>query len=135
MRIKNRDGRRFLHEIKGAIPCTGKMKKNLLKEMGDNICSYIAEYPEADYQSMIKRFGEPREIVSSYIHEMDAKEISRRLRIGRKCGFAALTAICLIVLLWVGAVYSAMSNHISNEAGYIVEEFVDVYSGSGEKGE
>ena len=47
----------------------------------------------------------------------------------------AVVTAALILLSWVAAVYSAMSNHINNEGGYIVEELIDEGPAPNEKGE
>lgn len=131
----NADAARFIREIRHGIPCRIKDKKHLVNQIKNNVLSYARDNPDSDYKSIIGRFGTPEQIITSYIAELDESDVIRQMRASKRIVSIAVVTAALILLSWVATVYSAMSNHINNEDGYIVEELIDEGPALSERGE
>ena len=131
----NADATRFTREIRHGIPCRIKGKQHLMNQIKNNVLSYARDNPDSDYKSIIGRFGTPEQIITSYIAELDESDVIRQIRASKRIVSIAVVTAALILLSWVATVYSAMSNHINNEGGYIVEELIDEGPAPSEKGE
>lgn len=131
----NADAARFIREIRHGIPCRIKGKKHLVNQIKESILTYVTDNPDADYMSLIGRYGTPEQIITSYIAELDESDVIRQMKAKKRIVSIAVVTAALILLSWVAAVYSAMSNHINNEGGYIVEELIDEGPAPNEKGE
>lgn len=117
--VNKADIRRFLGEIRKSIPGGGKQKKQMIERVKASILEYLAEKPDAGYDDLCTRFGAPEQIAASYLEELDISEIRKQMTIRKKIlMIAALTAIC-IVLLWIGAVTSALIHNYKYSNGYI----------------
>lgn len=131
----NADAVRFIREIRCGIPRKMKGKQRILKQMKVDILTYVEENPNSDYQSLIERFGSPQQIISSYFQELDEEELIHQIKARKRIISIAVVTAALILVSWIGVVYSAMAEHFDHEGGYIVEELIDEGTVPSEKGE
>lgn len=131
----NADATRFIREIRHGIPCRIKGKQQLLNRINESILTYVRENPYADYKSIIDRFGTPGQIITAYIAELNEEELIRQIKAKKRIISIAVVTAALILVSWVGVVYSAMAEHFDHEGGYIVEELIDEGTAPSEKGE
>lgn len=94
--------------------------------MEASVRDFVTENPDADYAAIEQRFGTPQQIAASCIEEMDAQELTLQLQIRKTIvRIVAVTALVL-VLVWAGAVLTALIRHINNMNGYLVVSEVEV---------
>lgn len=96
--------KRYYWEVSNLLPCNPKIKQTLMEEIKENIDQFLEEYPDADYDVIVQRFGTPQQIAASYLEEMDPQEVLKRLNSRERIAGIVTAGIALCVLLcgiWV----------------------------------
>lgn len=120
MRKRNRAARRYLRNVKDWLPCSGKLKREIMARIKNVLDDYLAEHPDADFAELSHRFGLPKQIAASYVEDMDTEELLRNLRIRRRIvGIVTGTAL-IVIALWIGTVTYAIIHNESFSYGYVV---------------
>ena len=125
--VKHKAARRYLREVKQSLSCAGNTKQLILRQIEESIGMYLMEKPGADYDALAARFGTPRQIAASYLEAMDASELSRHLRIGKKIVAIVGAAALAVVILWACTVSISLIDSFNDTNGFIVES-VEVIS-------
>ena len=114
--INNRSAKKYLRHIRSMLPCSRKTKKLIVAQIGSDISSYLEEHPEADYNTLLSRFGTPETIAISYIDSTDAPEVLKKMHT-RKWILSAVAAVLIfVVLTWVATVvYSIVKSDNAND--------------------
>ena len=94
--------------------------------MESSVQDFVIENPNADYAAIEQRFGTPQQIAASCIEEMDAQELTLQLRIRKTIVRIVAATALMLVLVWAGAVLTALIRHINNMNGYLVVSEVEV---------
>ena len=121
--------RQYFGEIKRNIPCTGKRKRDILRNIDERVEEYLKEYPDARYADLTARFGTPDQIVFSCLEEMDAGELLQRLKIKRKIVGITAAAALAVVVLWTAVVSIMYVENKNYREGYFVEYVSNVTYG------
>lgn len=91
--------KRYCRAVRRNLPCSGKLKKKILSEIGMSVCAYLEENPSADSTEIENKFGTPHQITSAYLDEMDhqvlAKELILKSRIVKIVATALITALLM----------------------------------------
>ena len=58
---------REYEEVKDWLPCSGKLKREIMARIKNVLDDYLAEHPDADFVELSHRFGLPKQIASSYV--------------------------------------------------------------------
>lgn len=112
--------RRYLWEIRGWLPCSGKLKRGILDRIENTVLEYLIENPEASYEDLTERFGVPQQIAATYVEEMGTNELLRDLRIRRRIVRAVTAAALSVVILWAGLVIASYVDYRRDVNGYLV---------------
>ena len=121
MMMHNAQARRYLREIQECLPCTGKVKRGITRKINGMIDDAMLDESDLTYEMLVKRFGTPQQIASSYVDEMDTPELLRKLRIKKKV-FAVVCATAAIILaIWIGVVVTATQAHYNSMNSFGVE--------------
>ena len=121
MMMHNAQERRYLREIQESLPCTGKVKRGITRKINGMIDDAMLDESDLTYEMLVKRFGTPQQIASSYVDEMDTPELLRKLRIKKKV-FAVVCATAAIILaIWIGVVVTATQAHYNSMNSFGVE--------------
>lgn len=104
MRKRNRAARRYLRNVKDWLPCSGKLKREIMARIKNVLDDYLAEHPDADFAELSHRFGLPKQIAASYVEDMDTEELLRNLRIRRRIVGIVTCAALIVITLWAGTV-------------------------------
>ena len=97
----------YYRNIRCCLPCSGKLKKQILDDIKAQVNTYIEENPSVDYNTIEQHFGTPQQIATAYIDEMTTQEIQKRFTIKKTTVVVVCTAIALIVAMWATALISA----------------------------
>ena len=99
----------------------------ILSRMEASVRDYVSERPNADYHTITAHFGTPKQIVISCLEEMDGEELVNELSVKKKVVGIVYTAAVIAVLLWAGAVFSALEEHEEHKNGFYKEKIVNVH--------
>ena len=95
---------RYLWKVRGWLPCSGKLKREIMARIKTVLNDYLNDHPDADFAELSYRFGTPKQVASSYVEDMDTEELLHNLRIRRRIlGIVVGTAL-IVVALWIGTV-------------------------------
>lgn len=125
MENRSRAKRRYLREIRGWLPCSGKWKRGILEKIEQSMAQFLSENPEASYEALAERFGSPRQIAATYVDEMGTDELLRDLRVRRRVVGMIAAAAVTVVCLWAGLVTASYFDHVNGMNGYITVEIVE----------
>ena len=117
----NRNARRYLRQVRGWLPCAGKMKRQIMEEIRSSVSHYLEEEPNADYQAIVARFGSPQQIASAYVDEQDTAVLLNNLRIKRRIVAVVCCTAAACVAIWLSVALAAYVNFSICENGYAVE--------------
>ena len=120
--IHNRSAKKYLRRVRGMLPCSRKMKKLIMEQICDEVSLFIADHPEADYNAVISRFGEPESIAASYIESVGTADILKKLRIRKWIVSAVATVLMLLILAWATITTCEIMHHKSCDSRYVVAE-------------
>ena len=120
--IHNRSAKKYLRRVRGMLPGSLGMKKQIMVQITNELSLYLEEQPEVDYKGLLHRFGEPEVIAASYIESMGTADILKKLRIRKWVMSAIAVALALVVLAWSTTVAYEMRQHKSCDDGYVVAE-------------
>ena len=96
--------RRYYWEVSNLLPCNPRIKQTLMDEIKENIDQFLEEYPDADYDVIVQRFGTPQQIAASYLEEMDPQEVLNKLNTRKRIAGIVTAGVVLFVVLcgiWV----------------------------------
>lgn len=123
--VNNRAARQYMQEVKAMLPDAGKQKKAILNRIRTTVEEYLAGNPNAVYEEIVSRLGSPNQIAASCLEEMDTAELMKQLRTKKKMVCIVTAAALVIVMLWVGVVFSALVGHNGMMNGYFSESMVE----------
>ena len=120
----NRDSalRRYVRTVRSYLPCSRKVKQQILKEIQGNMNAYLEENPKADYAQIEAHFGSPQNIAAAYVDDMDTQELLRTLLIRKKIKTAIIGCLFVIVLLWAIGVSYIMIHEVTHFPGTVYIE-------------
>ena len=96
--------KRYYWEVGNLLPCNRRIKQMLMEEIKENIDQFLEEYPDADYDGIVRRFGTPQQIAASYLEEMDPQEVLNKLNTRKRIAGIVTAGVVLFVVLcgiWV----------------------------------
>lgn len=111
--------RRYYWTIRSYLPCSGKLKKQILMEIRTNISHYLEEFPEAEFSQIEGRFGTPQSIAAAYVDDMNTQELLRALRIRRRIVKFIICSLLLVLIAWAGAVGYVTTKAVANYPGNV----------------
>lgn len=96
--------RRYYREVRGWLPGTRKMKREILDQVRSSIEAYLEEEPGADMAGVEARFGSPQAIAAASVDERDTGELLRDLRTKRRIVSMVAGVLAAALILWAGVV-------------------------------
>ena len=117
---------RYLWKVRGWLPCSGKLKREIMARIKTVLNDYLNDHPNADFAELSHRFGTPQQIAASYIEEMNVQDLLKRLRIRKKIICIVIATALTLVLLWAGVVITALIRHIKDMNGYLIVSEAEV---------
>ncbi len=111
--------RRYYREVRGWLPGTRKMKREILDQVRSSIEAYLEEKPGTDMAGVEARFGSPQAIAAASVEERDTAELLRDLRTKRRIVSMVAGVLAAALILWAGVVtwgaiktYRSLNGHI-----------------------
>ena len=92
--------------------------------MASSIRDYVSEGSDISYEQLKARFGEPKQIASTYVMDMEAEDLLESLQT-KRIVVAVATAIIVTAGIWLVTIVDAYVNHKKDMAGYAVVEVIE----------
>ena len=111
--------KRYIRSIRKILPCSGKMKKNIISQISETIEDYLLQDPTADLETIQAHFGTPQEIAEHCMDEQDTFAQWKKIR--NKKRILSVTAGLMAALFLLGAGFLAWQtrSNQSQSIGYI----------------
>lgn len=117
MAINDRELRHYFRQIRSWLPCTRKMKRQIMEQIEDRGRDFLEQNPDADLAQLQTAFGDPQIIAAAYVENTGTAEILRSLRIRRRIVTIVVAAVTAMLLSWAVMVTWAtisLSNSTNN---------------------
>ena len=125
MKSKNKIVRQYLQQVRKAVPCSGKERRQLVQQLEESVAQYVSEHGAETVDDISREFGSPGEIWEAFLQNKDAAYIQRQLALkNRVCriviGMAAVLVIIVAILGTLRFIDGYQFRH-----GYVVEKIVE----------
>lgn len=94
--------------------------------MNSSIRDYVSEGAKPDYDQLVKRFGDPKQVAATYVNEMETDELIARLKINGKIISVVLLAVVLLVIMRFCFNLASLRSFQRDMNGYAVVEIIEV---------
>ena len=125
MKSRNKIVRQYLRQVRKAVPCSGKERRQLVEQLEESVAQYVSEHGAETVDDISREFGSPGEIWEAFLQNKDAAYIQRQLALkNRVCriviGMAAVLVIIVAILGTLCFIDGYQFRH-----GYVVEKIVE----------
>lgn len=103
--------KRYMRSIRKILPCSGKMKKNIISQISETIEDYLLQDPSADLETIQTHFGTPQKIAAHCMDEQDSFAQWKKIR--NKKRILSVTAGLMAALFLLGAGFLAWQIRIN----------------------
>ena len=124
--MENKAIRKYCAHISGCLVCPRREKRRILDQIRRMCLEYVAEFPGADYDALVARFGTPEQIAIAYLDEMEPATVLDGFRLHRRIVGTVVIGMAAVVMIWMLAVGGALVNEVKHADGYYeVAVYVD----------
>lgn len=118
--------KRYYRSINQELPCSRKMKKQIMQRIQDSVTLFLEQNPNADFNAVQAHFGTAQEIASSYVDTQDAPALLQKMCIKKKALAIVAGVLTAALLVWVAAVvYAVISEYHTNEGYYVIVDITE----------
>ena len=103
--------------------CPGGIKSKLRAELFDTLCTFSGEQPNASYEELVTRFGDPRKYAEEFVAAMDDGEKVKRLRRNTVAKIVVIALLAIMTLLFATGT-AAVVYDVFNSETYIIEDTI-----------
>lgn len=125
---------RYLRRVRRELPIPGRTRRALLCRIREAIYEQIQE-ENPDRETLISKFGSPRQIAESYMDSLSVSEFMNEMRIRRKVVCIVSAAALAAFLLWGSIIGGIWLYHRTHESNFPVYYLDTVYLDGAEQGE
>lgn len=125
MKITDSALKRYYKEISSWLPCSRKLKKQIIGQIQNCVEDYLAQNPDTDIAQLKSHFGDPQTIAATYVENTGTAEILKDLRIRKRIVRIVAGVMAAILIMWASVVtwVAAEANReIQGQPEYSVHE-------------
>lgn len=111
--------KRYYHDVKRALPCSSKIRKQIVQQLQESVRDFILQNPDADFAAVQHHFGTPQEIASGYIDEQGTPELLKKMTIKKRVLAIVAGVMAIILVSWMIAVAWSIHDDRETNHGYI----------------
>lgn len=118
--------REYIKQVSKAMPCGEREKRKVIEAIEMTIEEEYCESTGISYDGLVRRIGSPTEIAESYLSQVNAADMARRVRYRSSILKIVVAAAAVALLIWGG--YCAVSYFSFKDEMpiYIVEGEVEI---------
>lgn len=121
MNKNDRALKRYYKEISSWLPCSRKLKKQIIGRIQCCVEEYLEQNPNADITRLKNHFGDPQAIAATYVENTGTAEILKDLRIRKRIVRIVATVMAFILIMWASVVVWATVTANYNLEGQITK--------------
>ena len=96
----NKSVKKYLRRVRGWLPCTRRMKNDIMARIEDSVLSWAQENPHCSYTDIEAQFGKPETIAADYVDNLGTAELLKNLHIKKKIVATVAAVAVTIALIW-----------------------------------
>lgn len=125
MKSKNKIVRQYLRQVRKAVPCSGKERRQLVQQLEESVAQYVSEHGAETVDDISREFGSPGEIWEAFLQNKDAAYVQRQLALkNRICRIAIVMAAVLVIIVAILGTLRFIDGYQFRH-GYVVEKIVE----------
>ena len=125
MKSKNKIVRQYLRQVRKAVPCSGKERRQLVEQLEESVAQYVSEHGAETVDDISREFGSPGEIWEAFLQNKDAAYIQRQLALkNRVCRIVIVMAAVLVIIVAILGTLRLIDGYQFTH-GYVVEKIVE----------
>lgn len=94
--------------------------------MKSSVLEFVSEKPNADYRTLVIRFGSPYKIAETYISQMDTDELLSSIQFRQAIVRGLFLMITIFLILWFLFLAISYLDFHKDMRGYAVVEIIEV---------
>lgn len=98
--MKNKNIKKYLSVIKRSIP-SRKLRKPILKDLTNELLLFEEQNNNVSYDQLCGHFGNPNELVNSYLLDLSAEEINGKIKYAKKISIIVTSSIIIALSLLI----------------------------------
>ena len=115
----NEQLKKYYRSIRRNLPCSVKLRWQIMERINQDIAAYLEENPQADMEAVQQQFGTPRQIADACIEEMTDAEILKKVKVKRAVVATVGIAAALALIMWGVTLGTAWMDNHDSENGYV----------------
>ena len=125
MKSKNKIVRQYLRQVRKAVPCSGKERRQLVQQLEESVAQYVSEHGAETVDDISREFGSPGEIWEAFLQNKDAAYVQRQLALkNRVCRIVIVMAAVLVIIVAILGTLRLIDGYQFTH-GYVVEKIVE----------
>ena len=125
MKSRNKIVRQYLRQVRKAVPCSGKERRQLVEQLEESVAQYVSEHGAETVDDISREFGSPGEIWEAFLQNKDAAYIQRQLALkNRICRIVISMAAVLVIIVAILGTLRFIDGYQFRH-GYVVEKIVE----------
>ena len=96
--------KRYYKAIYSWLPCSRKLKKQIIGQIQNCVEDYLAQNPDTDITQLKNHFGDPQAIAATYVENTGTAEILKDLRIRKRIVRIVTSITAAILIMWASVV-------------------------------
>ena len=122
----NKSVKKYLRRVRGWLPCTRRMKNDIMARIEDSLLSWAQVNPGCTYPEIEAHFGKPEKIAADYVDNLETAELLKNLHIKKKIVTVVTAVAVTIALIWAVSVAIVTVDAINTtHNSYIVTTYTD----------
>lgn len=125
MKSKNKIVRQYLRQVRKAVPCSGKERRQLVQQLEESVAQYVSEHGAETVDDISREFGSSGEIWEAFLQNKDTAYIQRQLALkNRICRIVIVMAAVLVIIVAILGTLRFIDGYQFTH-GYVVEKIVE----------
>lgn len=122
---QNKIIKNYKREIRHLFPVFTKNEKRFFNDICNTITDYTTEYEDFTLDSLIQEIGEPKDIVSRYLLDMDGEALRKSLSRTKFIRFAFGLLIVLSLSMGILKIRADYLTFLEGRKSYIHQEIIE----------
>ena len=125
MKSRNKIVRQYLRQVRKAVPCSGKERRQLVQQLEESVAQYVSEHGAETVDDISREFGSSGEIWEAFLQNKDTAYIQRQLALkNRICRIVIVMAAVLVIIVAILGTLRFIDGYQFTH-GYVVEKIVE----------
>ena len=111
--------KQYYRSVRKALPCSRKMKRQIVAQLKDGVNEYLATNQDADFWAVQNHFGTPQQIASGFVEDQSTSALLHKMSIKKKIVAIIAGTAAVAILLWAIVLTCTKKKKKSQSEGHI----------------